>query len=200
MCYLPLHPPSASSFTSSFTFRRVSLCPAPLPSYSVPHHLLPVSLHSPLISCSLCLHQMVASMYLLAHCRQLGRRFEPEDERADPVMRILIPRHASALTCTRTRTGARRRVDAHSRALRKKKKRRRRSEFYRVTLLASSAACLMRAILKFCCSMKVELKWLCNFKVSLSLVADGLHTNVRGKEVAFCAGVNNRARVSAAPA
>lgn len=43
-----------------------------------------------------------ASMYLLAHCRRLGRRFEPKDERADPVMRILMQRNCLAPTHTHT--------------------------------------------------------------------------------------------------
>lgn len=110
------------------------------------------------------------SMYLLAHCRRLGRRFEPKDERAGPLMRNLMPRNCLALT--------HRQMPALTRRLWKK-------WILQCYSAHSSAACLMRAILKFCCRMKVELKWLCNFKVSLLLDADGLHAYVQSTKLAF---------------
>lgn len=166
-------PRSMSSSTPSCTLHRVSLflltsyssliSPSTLPCPSVPLWSPPPP--------PLPLPQSNGSMYLLAHCRWLGRRFEPKDERADPVMRILMPRNCLALTHTRAQT------DSHSQALKK--------WILQCYSAHSSAACLMRAILKFCCRMKVELKWLCNFKVSLSLVADGLHAYVQSTELAF---------------
>lgn len=78
------------------------------------------------------LHPSKSSTWLLAQCWRLGRCFEPQDERADRVMRILMSR-ASGFWHTHTKLT--------------------------VYSVQSSAACLMWAILKFWFCMKVELKW-----------------------------------------
>lgn len=92
------------------------------PSVSSPHippsSLLPLC-RVPLFSYELLLSSSSSSLsikwsYLLAHCRLLGRRFEPKDERVDPVMRILMPRNC--LVLTRIHTG----VQTHTRQLLKK--------------------------------------------------------------------------------
>ena len=78
-----------------------------------------VSLHSPLISCSPPppLAQSNGSMYLLAHCRWLGWRFEPKDERTDPVMRILMQRNCLALTDTHMRAHTHTHTHTHTHRL-----------------------------------------------------------------------------------
>lgn len=99
--HLPL-PPSSSNLQRARLFLLTSLS-----SFA----------SSPLISCSSPLPPLLppsnGNTCLLAHCRWLGRHFEPRDERADPVMRILIPRSCLALTHTHAHT------DTHSPALNK---------------------------------------------------------------------------------
>lgn len=89
------------TFTPASNLHRTSPCSSHLTFLFLPLSSV-VSLYSPLISCSPppLLPPSNGNAYLLAHCLWLGRHFEPQDERADPVMRILIPRKCLALTRT----------------------------------------------------------------------------------------------------